>query len=256
MKYISERIWWGTNLPERNDGREAIKKLIEAERSAGRIPDWAAFIAENNIKYFPPCGHEMFEHNIIAILKAVKEQRKVEDFYYCFMVSGEALAKAQEVIERCGKNEGTTAYNIILARRLRWWMIVNSKVKENPFINDDARSDYYDWDESSENEIRKSGLSLDDRLLKNIKNTWLCAPKAFRFIEKIGNEIGIQLDGSDSYSKHSFKAKITDSIRRIEDEMSVAEKNGDIVAVFLLTLLRVKLNEYVQNGILQKVVKA
>ena len=256
MKYISERIWWFTDLPERNDGRETIRNLIEAERSAGQIPGWAVCIAENNIKYFPPCGHEMFEHNVTAILKAIKEHCKVEDFYYCFMVSDMALAKAQEVIERCEKNDRATAYNIILAKRLQWWTIVNSEVKGNPFINDDARSDYYDWDDSTENEIRKSGSSLDDRLLKNIKDTWLCAPKAFRFIERIGNEIGIQLDGFDSYSKCSFRAKITDSIRRIEDEITVAEKSGDMVTMFLLMLLRVKLNEYSQHGILRKILEA
>ena len=256
MKYISERIWWSTDLPERNDGRETIKKLIEAERSAGHIPDWAAFIAENNIKYFPPCGHEMFEYNVNGILKAIKERHRVEGFYYCFMVSKRTLAKAEEVIERCSKNEGMTAYSAILAKRLRWWTVVNSKVKENPFINDNVRSDYYDWDKSTENEIRKSCSSLDDKLLKNIKDTWLCAPKAFRFIEKIGNEIGIQLDGFDSYSKCSFRAKIADSLGRIEDGILVAEKSGNMVARFLLMLLRVKLNEYVQNGILRKVVEA
>lgn len=255
IKYVSERIWWGTNLPERGNSKDTLKELKEIERSVDQIPDWAVSIAENNINYFPPCGHEMFEHNVNAILEAIEEQREVKNFYYCFMVSDDALANAQQLEEKCRRSKSGTCYTAVLADRLRWWASVNSEITGNPFTDDGEHRDYYEWDKKTENTIARSDLSPDDELVNKIKNTWLCAPKAFRFIEKIGTEIDVNLRGFDTYSKHSFRTTIADSMKQIESAISSAEKDGNSIARFLLVLLKAKLNEYMQNGTLKKVLR-
>jgi len=255
MKYISEKIWWCSNLPERDDGKKTLKKLTEMECSAGRLPDWAVSIAENNINYFPPCGHELFEHNVNAILEAIEKNRKIEKFFYCFMVSDDALTRSQEIVEKCNRDESSTGYSRVLADRLRWWAIVNSEMKRDPFTDNDERRDYYEWDKKTKDTITSSGLSPDDELVNKIKNTWLCAPKSFRFIEKIGTEIDIDLDGYDTYSKDSFRMIIIESMKQVDSRISAAREQGNSVAEFLLVLLKAKLNEYMQNGMLKKVLR-
>lgn len=171
------------------------------------------------------------------------------------MVSQDALRKSQQVVDRCRVDESSDPYRSLLADRLQSWATVSAAIQGNPFTSDGERHDFYEWDEQTKRTLARDGLSADDELVKKIKNTWLCTPKAFRFIEKIGDELKVDLRGFDTFDKEAFRHTITDCLRMVDTAISTAEDGNGRVCYFLLSLLKAKLNEYTQNGILKKVFK-
>jgi len=252
VAYITDGVWWCTNLPEREDGKNTIDELRHMEDAARPIPDWAKSIAIDNINYFPPCGHAMFVQNVNAILDAITNRRRVEGFFHCFVVAEDALRKSKVIMNRCSKDTSSGDYATILMERMQHWTSINSQARNAPSNTSRERLDYYDWDEQAKRTMARIGKSPDDQVVNRIKDTWLCAPKAFRFIEKIGDEIGIDLHGLDAFDKSTYKQSIVDSLRKVEAAALIAFDSKDPVSYFLLSLLKTKLVEYVQNGILQK----
>jgi hypothetical protein len=82
--------------------------------------------------------------------------------------------------------------------------------------------------------LAREELSADDELVKKIKNTWLCAPKAFRLIEKIGDELNVDLRGFDTFDKGAFRRTIAHCLRMIDTALSTAEDGNDRVGLSLV----------------------
>lgn len=183
-----------------------------------------------------------------------------------------------------------------LIHRLRWWIktLIWFNDKRNRYMLDtymgDARGDEEKWGaygnspfgdpyfaERELPEIKKlteqiSAMPDGKKFLVRIENTWLCAPKTFRYLEKLILEIGsigenipdndvLILQCEDTYPDFAFCKRWYSSFMSsltawLEGNHEVLSELGDITPVkhWLVRILRHKLQLHEKHGNLGKLI--